>query len=124
MKQFINVFRLRVFIAVDTGLLDEGSNLTLEQLGKFVAISLKWPLLIANLDDHPDLLGELHRITIDSENENNEEITKFAEHWKSEKKLLDLLKYGCDAESGEAYSLESLDVKQLLKVSPKTAIKE
>ena len=48
-KQFINLFRLRAYISNETGLFDivEGKtrfdSLTLEQLGKFVAISMTWP---------------------------------------------------------------------------------
>ena len=33
--------------------------LTLEQLGKFTAISLKWPLLINDLENYPNLLVRL-----------------------------------------------------------------
>ncbi|MFM7438527.1 MAG: P-loop NTPase fold protein, partial [Snowella sp.] len=60
LKQFVNLFRLRAYIASDTGLFDEvydpsndavtNSPLTLEQLAKFTAISLKWPLLITDLE--------------------------------------------------------------------------
>ena len=56
--QFINLFRLRTFIACDTALLDHETALsdqhalTLQQLGKFVAISLRWPLLLTDLDTY------------------------------------------------------------------------
>jgi hypothetical protein len=69
LKQFANLFRLRAYIASDTGLFDEvydtssdavtNAPLTLEQLGKFTAISLKWPLLITDLENHPNLLANL-----------------------------------------------------------------
>ena len=69
LKQFANLFRLRAYIASDTGLFDEiydtsnnaitNAPLTLEQLGKFTAISLKWPLLINDLENYPNLLVRL-----------------------------------------------------------------
>ena len=41
LKQFVNLFRLRAYIAGEIGAFDEvgGRTLTLPQLGKFVAIS-------------------------------------------------------------------------------------
>jgi hypothetical protein len=57
-KQFINLFRLKVFIASNTGLFDEVKlketeqalpPLTLEQLGKFTALCMKYPLLRVDL---------------------------------------------------------------------------
>ncbi len=69
-KQFINLFRLRTFIANETGLFDvsEGpfldESLTLEQLGKFIAICLKWPLLIEDLEKNPKILAELQYLSV------------------------------------------------------------
>ncbi len=54
-KQFINLFRLKAFIAIETGLFcsnvsdSSKTPLSLEKLGKFVAITLKWPLIISDL---------------------------------------------------------------------------
>ena len=70
LKQFINAFRLKTFIASRTGLFGapkEGSKfdqLTIEQLGKFVAISLCWPLLLADLDNERDLLSRLQILVL------------------------------------------------------------
>ncbi|MFM7903899.1 MAG: P-loop NTPase fold protein, partial [Microcystis sp.] len=67
-KHFINVFRLKVYIANETGLFfekrDENDNLldpslTFEQLGKFTAISLKWPLLLSDLENDKKILAKL-----------------------------------------------------------------
>jgi formylglycine-generating enzyme required for sulfatase activity len=67
-KQFINVFRLKVYIASTTGLFFEEQDsegkllqpsLTFEQLGKFTAISLKWPLLLLDLETDGRLLAKL-----------------------------------------------------------------
>ncbi|HYO57450.1 hypothetical protein, partial [Archangium sp.] len=43
LKQFLNVFRLSIYIANHTGLFDAGHALTLSQLGKFVAESYTGP---------------------------------------------------------------------------------
>jgi hypothetical protein len=63
LKQFINLFRLQAYIANETGLFDpdrnEAPRLTLEQLGKFVAISLWWPALLADFAQEPKILKRL-----------------------------------------------------------------
>lgn len=70
LKQFVNLFRLRVYIAKKTGLLDLSydqsgdENMTLEQLGKFVAINLKWPLLLKDLETDPLMLSKLQEEAI------------------------------------------------------------
>jgi hypothetical protein len=55
-KQFINLLRLRVYIAAATGLFDEELNatdnrpLTLEQIAKFTALELRWPLFLSDIE--------------------------------------------------------------------------
>lgn len=63
-KQFVNLFRLRAFIAVATGLFDApgGGGPTPEQLAKFVAILIRWPVLLTDLDAYPRLLAGLHQV--------------------------------------------------------------
>jgi hypothetical protein len=65
-KQFLNLFRLRALLASQTGLFGEPRDpkqfdrLTLEQLGKLVAITLRWPRLLWDLEERmPTLLSEL-----------------------------------------------------------------
>jgi hypothetical protein len=70
LKQFVNCFRLRAYMAYLTGILDITQNdstsqrLSLHQIGKFVAISLRWPMLISALDDDPLLLRALQGASI------------------------------------------------------------
>jgi hypothetical protein len=62
LKQFLNVFRLQRFIAHHTGQLRTLTNLkgaTHEQLGKFVAILLRWPGLLPDLIMFPEFLADL-----------------------------------------------------------------
>ncbi|MCK4796273.1 MAG: hypothetical protein KAT05_02765, partial [Spirochaetes bacterium] len=130
LKQFINLFRLRTFIANETGLFDYSEDssieecLTLEQLGKFVAISLKWPLLLANLESEPTLLKQLQEMAIGHGHLITNEIKSEALiRWSKQKKLMNLLSFGClDNKSPElsmVYSLSKFDIEKLLKVSPR-----
>ena len=130
LKQFINLFRLRTFIANETGLFDYSEDssieecLTLEQLGKFVAISLKWPLLLANLESEPTLLKRLQEVSIGRGHLIANEIKSEALiRWSKQKKLMNLLSFGClDNKSPElsmVYSLSKFDIEKLLKVSPR-----
>ncbi|CCI26675.1 conserved hypothetical protein [Microcystis aeruginosa PCC 9808] len=75
-KHFINVFRLKVYIANETGLFFEKRDenyyllepsLTFEKLGKFTAISLKWPLLLSDLENDKQILAKLEEFALDEE---------------------------------------------------------
>jgi KAP family P-loop domain len=70
LKQFINAFRLKTFIASRTGLFGPPDDptkynpLTTAQLGKFVAIGLHWPLLLSDLDAERDLLSRMQTLVL------------------------------------------------------------
>jgi hypothetical protein len=67
LKQFINTFRLALFLASNQGLLDrqEGCRpVTPEQLGKFAAITLRFPDLRSELAKDLDLLATMQRTVI------------------------------------------------------------
>ncbi|MBW4630208.1 MAG: hypothetical protein KME49_33040 [Brasilonema octagenarum HA4186-MV1] len=73
LKQFLNLFRLKTYIASNTGLFDEvvdksqnkpNEPLTLEQLGKFTAICVKWPQLLIDLETNPQLLNKLQKFAL------------------------------------------------------------
>jgi hypothetical protein len=134
LKQFINLFRLKTFIANETGLFDfsDGASsddcLTLEQLGKFVAISLKWPLLIVDLDTNHELLTELQEIALNQSGK--EEMNDSTNHkpndsviyWSKQQKLMELLLTGCDSKDTKTQqkcNLSRLNVSRLLQVSPR-----
>ena len=140
LKQFINLFRLKTYIASNTGLFDEivdesqgatiNQLLTLEQLGKFTAINVKWPRLLVDLDVDRKLLTNLQKCALNHTadfdlSQCNDEITKY---WGGKPKLLELLRYpdiSQSSQSGtidieEKYSLEKVDVDKLLQVSPGT----
>lgn len=125
-KNFTNVFRLRAHIADKTGLFRppvtrtrKTARLTLEKLGKFVAISTQWPELIGAIERDPDILEKLSKIA-----EGNVKGVKGIRNprirrWRKENKLLDLIKYGCsDDDKQDDYTLLNLSVQKLLQVSP------
>jgi hypothetical protein len=120
-KQFINLFRLKAYIAYETGLFrrpragSPHTGLTLEQLGKFVAVGLRWPRLLADLDD--------------ANGENQIADDQGVTFWRERPELMSLLKFGLEdgpdpfdkdrpADPGR-YSLAGLDVSKLLQVSPR-----
>lgn len=122
-KTFINLFRLRGRIAshANANLFDEG--LTVYQLGKFVAIGLRWPKLVAELDSDPRLLGELEEYT--ESHEDIESLSESQHHlrkWLQQDTLWALLRAGeRDAATGELderYSLKDVPVEDLIKISP------
>jgi hypothetical protein len=131
-KQFINLFRLKAYIAYETGLFRRpraGSPfdaLTFQQLGKFVAISLRWPRLLADLDEDYGLLQRLQKI---ANGEHPPAGDQAVDHWRQRDELMNLLKFGCGgvedlfdqdrlSDMGR-YSLGALDVSKLLQVSPR-----
>ncbi len=130
LKQFINLFRLRAFIAKETGLFDtlEDSSveeeLALQQLGKFVVISLKWPLLLVELEENPSLLSELQNVALGQVLP--PPLKGNRSYWTEQQKLMDLLRSGCINDDGtrnserEQYcSLSKLNINKLLQVSPR-----
>ncbi|HEX8475337.1 MAG TPA: P-loop NTPase fold protein [Pyrinomonadaceae bacterium] len=138
LKQFINMFRLKSLIAAETGLFrietgdKDDSQMTLEKLGKFVAIGLKWPRLLDDLDTDRHLLSDLQKWAL---GEVISDATSQARYWTSHPDspvLKKLLTYGCipDPTTASAskqklaidanrYSLKGLEIDNLLEVSPR-----
>jgi formylglycine-generating enzyme required for sulfatase activity len=126
-KHFINVFRLKVYIDNETGLFfeerDENDNLldsslTFEQLGKFTAISLKWPLLLSDLENDKKILAKLEEFALDEEK--TQEYEESIRYWGSYSKLKDLIAYGHEKSAANSkFSFAALNVDKLLQVSPR-----
>lgn len=118
--QFINSFRLQAYIAYFTGLFNpvEGSALEFEQLGKFVAIGLKWPRLILDLVDDSELLQRLTDPQADSKSPTDKE-----RRWRDCEELLQILKAHPPGAQFARYSLAEVDIHRLLKVNARVAPK-
>ncbi len=133
-KQFINLFRLRAYIAYETQLLILPENIggseggvTLEQLGKMVAIGLKWPLFAESLERDESLLEMLADFAEARPRPIKSLEDDIAKRWAEESKLMELMRYGCLDEEGEkdifnwsTYTLCQVNVARLLQVLPKT----
>lgn len=131
LKQFLNLFRLRTYIAAETGLFDlpEGRSpeeaLTLQQLGKLVALGLRWPLLLTDLGCHPGLLATLQEHAL---GKLGPLTAPPFPYWSSRRDLVTFLKVGCEvpaeaengqkAEDAAKWNLAGVDVDRLLQVSP------
>lgn len=129
-KQFINLFRLKAFIAAANNKLnfdditeaeDSDSNkkhLTLQQLGKFTAIIIKWPRLLIYLREDYQLLAKLQRYALDPSSNsdstkklwgsNNEKLVKFLRYPQGQQDLSE--KITLDSK----YSIENVDITELL----------
>lgn len=114
LKQFLNLFRLRAYIAANTSV---NESVTLEQLGKFIAISIRWPRLIANLEDDDKLLNGLQEAATGGDGAT----TAHAEYLSERPELKDLFRYGCvsggEPYLPELYGFERVDVSKLLLVA-------
>ena len=144
-KQFVNLFRLKVYIAYLTGLFDrieEGEGnviqepLTVFQLAKFTAISLKYPLLLLDLELDKSLLVKFYRYNlghkkdgingIKSEGAFSSQEKNTLLYWFGHDKLRELLAYKIqenvkESESNQVnsqFSLANLNIQKLLQVSP------
>jgi hypothetical protein len=113
-KQFINFFRLRAYIAYRTGSLrlpgedERDGAVTLQQLGKLTAMALRWPLLLSDLDVDPGLLARLQAYALGAggaERDNGP-----TGRWFSREKLTHLLRLGgspSGPDEGDEWSMDS-----------------
>ena len=124
LKQFLGLYRLRTYIAKQTGLLaiPEGrpraEAMTLEQLGKFTALELRsLPLLLEAENEH----GMLYRLELEALG-----LKPAASSWISQNGIRELFRAGLVTRRSDAgdmarrpeWSLANLDVGRLLRVSP------
>lgn len=120
-KQFLNLFKLRTFTCLATGLFPVVS---LEQLAKFVVVSIRWPALLGQLEIHPRLLDELQHKTVDQKD--NDPSSPLVRYWASKPNLLKVFQYrkpasaGNDDNSGNQYELTTEVISLLLQISPRT----
>ncbi|MCU5326030.1 P-loop NTPase fold protein [Bacillus sp. BD59S] len=104
-KQFLNIFRLYAYLSDELGLLRQPKDskgqligLSLEQLGKLIAISLKWPQFMTEAIDNVDFIKGFLQFTYDEVDEN---IAKKFGLWRSEGNLIKLLREGCENPDGQ-----------------------
>ncbi|MEA5535062.1 GUN4 domain-containing protein [Crocosphaera sp. XPORK-15E] len=113
LKQYINVVRLRTYIAYyAVGVtFEERGTITIEQIGKFIALTLKYPRLLLALQKDDQLLVTLEKLALA-----NPELTNNANEWINNPQIKEILCYG--KENEEKYSLQKVDIQKLLVVLP------
>ncbi|HEY3456765.1 MAG TPA: response regulator [Bryobacteraceae bacterium] len=107
LKQFVNIFRLRAFVAYETGVLRPG-RMTAEQLGKLVAMQLRWPLWTATIFNDPSFLTKLAG--------NSPLDLAVGEDVELKRELIGLGRY--NAPPGAAWNLEGADLEAFVRISP------
>ena len=124
-KQFVNCFRLCAITASQTGLFgpprsNDYSPLTVEQLGKMVAICLRWPLLVGDALQVQSLLRLLEKQAIKPTNGYgvDDRIGGIADYWLRKDRLVALLRYGMLEPNSSDFSLSGFDLERYLQVSP------
>jgi hypothetical protein len=144
-KQFVNCFRVQAIIAAQTGAFGPSRDaarfdkLTPEQLGKLIAMCLRWPRLVNEISEAPELLQYLQMISKDIAVSLAQEK---AHYWKQKRKLLDLFSYGVEVESHDEedeetreivaikvlsrskYVMDKVDVERFLQVAPKITVRQ
>jgi hypothetical protein len=130
-KQFLNIFRLRAYITWWMDLLsDDVEGLTIEKLGKYIAIQVRWPTLIQNLERDRQLLAKLHTLALGEETLSPDDLTDAMTYWSEDHDLINLIRYGLhDIEQGDAqptksnsferYNLAKLNIDTLRLISPR-----
>jgi hypothetical protein len=107
LKQFLNLYRLTLFLADKTGLLGEGA--TLPQLAKFTALRMRYSELISELRRNPDCLKQSEAEVLKAGE------TSASYPWTRETTARQLLVYRVDESD---YSLGQLAIEPLLRTSP------
>ncbi|PIB90653.1 hypothetical protein CSW62_03155 [Caulobacter sp. FWC2] len=118
-KQFISTFRLALYIANDQGLFDSPDDrepdITPEQIGKCVALLLRFPDLRFVLEQDRALLGKLQAAAL-----GEVAARPAAYHWLEKPGAIELLTSRCRLEdASDAYSLANFDIRRLLSVLPR-----
>ena len=113
LKQYLNALKLRTYITYySVGVLfEERNSLTVEELGKFTAIIVKYPRLLPHLEDNNKLLDRLETYARFQCSQANDEKIQIAKDWvDNNPKLKGLL---CNGDS----LADNKGIKKLLEVS-------
>ncbi len=122
LKQFTNAFRLKCHIAFNTGLflsMDEGAPITIQQVGKFVAMIMLWPRIIDALFQNPNLVTEI--LTDPS---SGETFSKESDSWRLRADLVKLLECCPDNTYEFEYDMTNVNFKRLIETSPAIIVSE
>lgn len=124
-KQFAGLFRLQYYLAVETGLCDidvekpEARTLSIEQVGKFVALAYLWPRVVERLEESPYLLTAWERHAIGREALAPDEIKQVPSEVIEFLRigLFSHTEHGSVLDGPEEMYLEGVNVLRLLRVA-------
>jgi len=130
-KHFLNALRLQMYIAASLGLLDyEASQntpavgttqLTVEQLAKFLVLDLRWPDMLSDLLLEPTLLNELSRLA--EEGEATVSSSEGWNRWSNVEEVLFLLAAGTGkAPTTWRYSMKRVHISVFLDLAPRRRV--
>jgi hypothetical protein len=124
----VNMFRLQAFIANETGLFGgrrksktTGGPLTIPQLGKFVALCMRWPDFVMDAIEDPELVQQLESAGVDEFTPGRARpiLSGRLAFWFEDRGLMKVLKFGGYVEeSGFEYSLRDVDFALLSEIAP------
>ena len=115
LKQFVNVFRLRVIVALSTGVLIPeqrtlvgpplGGGITIKQIGLFTAVLMRWSRLTGDLVEEPTLFDQIISAP-------NQPTGGIVAKWAADNELRKVISFD------PAYSLINVNLKPLLMIMP------
>ncbi|NEP38348.1 MAG: hypothetical protein F6K35_03355 [Okeania sp. SIO2H7] len=125
LKQYVNALTLKTYIAYySIGVtFAERQTITIEQMGKFTALTLKYPRLLVELKNNNQLLAELEKSAIDQSPESNNSIMPLkdkgnANYWINNYPKIQQLLCSKMKSNNNDYIFENGAVKKLLQVLP------
>jgi len=122
-KQFLSMFRLYAYICYLTGLTDQVDGvyrLTLHQLGKFLALTMKYPEINSDIERDRKLLGALEAACRGEHLEQNIKEHPTVQQWMSLGDVRKLLSsVNLKASGMENDSFERAEVSGLLSALPR-----
>ncbi|MGB9956853.1 P-loop NTPase fold protein [Haloferax prahovense] len=120
-KKFGNSLRLQALLAHRESILSIQNNnnehqVTIQQLAKYVAISIEYPRLAGRIGRRPETIDELQNFVLDEDNE--KEPSPFIESWAYDEDIIRLFEYGSESDDRTDFQLDSNSIRKFLQISP------
>jgi len=123
LKQFLNTFRLALCVEHTTGkFFSDSANRIVPiypaQLAKYVAMGLRWPMLLPDIAEDPRLLEQLATYAEKGEHPSKDDASRYYDHWRfSEPDLVRLLQETTSVAACGSTSMANIDVRRLIQVA-------
>lgn len=132
-KQFVNAYRLKIYIAYSTGLFKKGpggKSLTIQQVGKFVAMIMLWPEIVPDFLEYPNLLSNItnhwrgvgtNATNRGAQRDGSMQLNNVESAWYRDQPFRSFLLMGDNIDSYN-FSMEHVNCIALLQTTPKVEI--